>query len=45
MRGRATLIDDHTVEVDGKQFSAEHILIATGGTVASSSKCEFNFCL
>ena len=29
--GRAKLIDAHTVEVNGKQFTAENILIATGG--------------
>ncbi len=29
--GRATLLDAHTVEVDGKKYSAERILIATGG--------------
>lgn len=29
--GRATLLDAHTVAVDGAQFSAERILIATGG--------------
>lgn len=28
----ATLVDKHTVEVAGKQYSAKHILIATGGT-------------
>ena len=29
--GRATLIDEHTVEVAGKQVTAEKIVIATGG--------------
>src|SRR5664280_479712 len=29
--GRANLLDAHTVAVDGKQYSAERILIATGG--------------
>ena len=29
--GRATLVDPHTVEVGGRTFSAEHILVATGG--------------
>lgn len=29
--GRGTLVDAHTVEVDGKQYTAERILIATGG--------------
>lgn len=29
--GRANLLDAHTVAVDGKEYSAEHILIATGG--------------
>lgn len=31
LRGRARLIDAHTVEVDGKTVTAENILIATGG--------------
>jgi len=31
MRGRATLADAHTVEIDGKRITAKHILIATGG--------------
>jgi pyruvate/2-oxoglutarate dehydrogenase complex dihydrolipoamide dehydrogenase (E3) component len=30
-RGRATVRDAHTVEVDGKAYTARHILIATGG--------------
>ncbi|GMH32296.1 hypothetical protein BSKO_00130 [Bryopsis sp. KO-2023] len=29
--GRGTLIDPHTVDVDGKRYTAKHILIATGG--------------
>ncbi len=29
--GRATLIDDHTVEVDGQRFTADKILVAVGG--------------
>ncbi len=29
--GRATLIDAHTVEVNGERYTAENILIATGG--------------
>ena len=29
--GRARLVDAHTVEVDGRSFTAEHILIAVGG--------------
>lgn len=32
MHGAARLIDAHTVLVNGKQVSAEHILVATGGT-------------
>ena len=28
---RATLVDPHTVEVDGKHITATHILVATGG--------------
>ena len=29
--GRGVVIDTHTIEVAGKRYSAEHILIATGG--------------
>lgn len=29
--GMASLVDDHTVEIDGKQYSADKILLATGG--------------
>ena len=29
--GRATIVDAHTVEVDGRQYSTENILVATGG--------------
>ena len=29
-RGRATVRDAHTVEIDGKTFTAQHILVATG---------------
>ncbi|MEM9681770.1 MAG: glutathione-disulfide reductase [Pseudomonadota bacterium] len=28
---RATVVDPHTVDVDGKQITAKHILVATGG--------------
>ncbi|MDX1299496.1 MAG: glutathione-disulfide reductase [Pseudomonas sp.] len=31
LEGHARIIDDHTVELDGKRYSAKHILIATGG--------------
>lgn len=31
VEGRARIIDPHTVEVAGKRFTAENILIATGG--------------
>ncbi|MCQ4295370.1 glutathione-disulfide reductase [Pseudomonas stutzeri] len=31
LQAHARLVDAHTVEVEGKQYSAEHILIATGG--------------
>lgn len=31
INGRATIVDKHTVTVDGKQYSAERILIAAGG--------------
>lgn len=31
IKGRATVVDAHTVEVDGKQYSAERILVAVGG--------------
>src|SRR5688572_13165987 len=30
-RARATVVDPHTIEVDGKRVTAAHILIATGG--------------
>ena len=29
--GQARFVDSHSVEVDGQQFSAKHIVIATGG--------------
>ena len=29
--GRGSLVDEHTVEVDGKRYSSEYILVATGG--------------
>ena len=29
--GRGSLIDEHTVEVDGQRFTSEYILVATGG--------------
>ena len=31
MQAHARLVDPHTVEVEGRQHTAEHILIATGG--------------
>ncbi|HEX9390656.1 MAG TPA: glutathione-disulfide reductase [Usitatibacteraceae bacterium] len=31
LRGRATLLDAHTVSINGRQITAKHILIATGG--------------
>ena len=31
LEGHARLLDGHSVEVDGQRFTAEHILIATGG--------------
>ncbi|KJH82068.1 glutathione-disulfide reductase [Pseudomonas sp. KSR10] len=31
LQAHARLVDAHTVEVDGRHYSAEHILIATGG--------------
>jgi len=31
LRGRATLIDAHTVAIDGRRISARYILVATGG--------------
>ena len=30
IRGRATIVDPHTVEVSGRRYSAKHILVATG---------------
>lgn len=31
LEGHASIVDPHRVEVDGRQFTAQHILIATGG--------------
>ncbi|MGG5870687.1 glutathione-disulfide reductase [Pseudomonas peli] len=31
LEGHARIVDDHTVELGGKRYSAKHILIATGG--------------
>jgi len=31
LQAHARLVDAHTIEVEGKQYTAEHILIATGG--------------
>lgn len=31
LRGRATLLDAHTVEVEGRRVSARYVLLATGG--------------
>jgi len=31
LEGRGRVVDPHTVEVDGKTYTAEHILIAVGG--------------
>ncbi|MDX1737538.1 MAG: FAD-dependent oxidoreductase, partial [Alphaproteobacteria bacterium] len=31
INGRATLVDDHTVEVAGKEYTADKILVAVGG--------------
>lgn len=31
IEGRGRLVDPHTVEVDGKQYMARHIVVATGG--------------
>ena len=31
LKGRATIVDPHTVELGGKRFTARHILVATGG--------------
>ncbi|OHC16460.1 MAG: glutathione-disulfide reductase [Pseudomonadales bacterium GWC2_63_15] len=31
LQAHARVVDAHTVEVEGKQYTAEHILIATGG--------------
>ena len=30
LRGRASVVDPHTVELGGRRFSAKHILVATG---------------
>ncbi len=31
LRGRATVVDPHCVEIDGRRFSTRYILVATGG--------------
>jgi glutathione reductase (NADPH) len=31
MNGRGTIVDPHTVRVEGRQYTAKHILVATGG--------------
>jgi glutathione reductase (NADPH) len=31
LRGRATIADAHTVEIDGRRLSARYVLVATGG--------------
>jgi len=31
IKGKGSIIDKHTVEVDGKRYTTERILIATGG--------------
>lgn len=31
LEGHARIVDEHSVELDGKRYSAKHILIATGG--------------
>ena len=31
IKGHATFVDNHTVEVNGEKYQADHILIATGG--------------
>ncbi len=31
INGKAHFVDEHTVEVDGQRYSADHIVIATGG--------------
>jgi glutathione reductase (NADPH) len=30
-RGRASIVDPHTVEMDGRRMTTQHILVATGG--------------
>jgi len=42
LRARATVVDPHTVEVDGRRFTARHILVATGSwpTVPGIPGCE-----
>lgn len=41
--GRATIVDEHTVEVEGRRYTTEHILVATGGwpTVPEIPGAEF----
>ena len=37
MEGTAQFVSDGVVEVNGEQYSANHILIATGGAPATPS--------
>jgi pyruvate/2-oxoglutarate dehydrogenase complex dihydrolipoamide dehydrogenase (E3) component len=32
VRGEATIIDEHTIEIDGVRFHSEHLVLATGST-------------
>lgn len=43
IKGYATFIDEKTIEVNGEQLTADHILIATGGkpTIPSISGAEY----
>ncbi|HEY5949475.1 MAG TPA: FAD-dependent oxidoreductase [Kofleriaceae bacterium] len=31
LRGRAQLVDEHTIEINGERIAAAHVLVATGG--------------
>lgn len=38
IRGQATFIDPHTIEIDGRTVTADKIIVAVGGTSIKPSK-------
>lgn len=45
IEGRATFVDDHTVEVAGRRYTAEKILIAVGGTPWKPQHDGYEHCI